>query len=201
MNEQSELEDAIVVAGSKKQPFVVSYSEFNGRKLLDVRKYYLDKKTGETKPTRKGVSLNRLQFEVLHNVFKEKCEEIEDWFELEETERSAEIQAVTNAKLSSPRATVEFTSWVGLEMFRYRRSGGAAVLQLNTRHPWVDEFYIQYQLEGSERNKALDMTIGLLDSFFCSVALLDPKNESANEVMETVLGNWGIFAKRRDSEG
>ena len=131
MAEYTDLDDALVVAGSKKQPFVVSFSEYSDRKLLDVRKYYLDKKTGETKPSRKGISLNRLQFEVLHHVFEEKCEEIEKWFELEDTEKSEELRAFDTARLSSPSAEIEFLNWVGLEMFRYKRSGGTAILQFN----------------------------------------------------------------------
>ena len=36
----------------------VQISEFEGKKYLDIRKFYLDKETDEYKPTRKGISLN-----------------------------------------------------------------------------------------------------------------------------------------------
>lgn len=40
--------------GSKK---VVTVSSFNGRPLVDIREYYQDKATGESKPGRKGIAL------------------------------------------------------------------------------------------------------------------------------------------------
>lgn len=35
----------------------VSVSEFRGRKYVDIREYYVDKKTAELKPSRKGIAL------------------------------------------------------------------------------------------------------------------------------------------------
>lgn len=40
--------------GSKK---FVTVSSFNGRPLVDIREYYQDKATGESKPGRKGIAL------------------------------------------------------------------------------------------------------------------------------------------------
>jgi len=36
----------------------ISESEFNGRKFINVRDYFLDKNTNEYKPTKKGVAMS-----------------------------------------------------------------------------------------------------------------------------------------------
>jgi len=194
------LSNALVVAGSQKQPFVVSYNNYKGRRLLDVRKYYTVKKTGEVKPTQKGVALNKLQFEVLSNLLQEKSDEIENWFKVEDSEKSAELRALEISRLSTPKAKIEFESWAGLEMFKYLRNGKDSVLLLNSKHPWVKEFQSQFETESNSTNPLNTLIVSLLDAFFRSVSLIDPKNENASEILETLIGNWSIFAKKGRQE-
>lgn len=40
-------------------------SEFKGQQYVDIREYYTDKETNELKPGKKGISLNKEQFELL----------------------------------------------------------------------------------------------------------------------------------------
>ena len=42
---------------NKQEKLIVSLSEYEGYKYVDIRVYYEDKKTGEYKPTKKGVAL------------------------------------------------------------------------------------------------------------------------------------------------
>ena len=55
----------------------VQISEFEGKKYLDIRKFYLDKEIDEYKPTRKGISLNP---NVAEEVLKTATKELENLF-------------------------------------------------------------------------------------------------------------------------
>jgi hypothetical protein len=83
--------------GSKRNPVIIALKEWNGRKLLDVRKFFVDKKD-ESKylPTKKGISLNEMQLQQLIEVFNDKKVEITDFFE-----SSVEEQSEIKLKLTS----------------------------------------------------------------------------------------------------
>ncbi|MCX7883322.1 MAG: transcriptional coactivator p15/PC4 family protein [Brevinematales bacterium] len=64
-------EKNIHIGEVKKGNIIISISEFNGQKFLDIRKYY--EEDGEWKPTKKGIALNKEQYEaVLEILLKEK---------------------------------------------------------------------------------------------------------------------------------
>ncbi len=54
-------ETAKTIAEITSGHILVTVSEFNRVKYVDIRKYYRDD-AGETRPTKKGISLNREQF-------------------------------------------------------------------------------------------------------------------------------------------
>lgn len=43
----------------------VSISSFKGKRLINIREYYEDKKTGEMKPGKKGITLNAIEWKNL----------------------------------------------------------------------------------------------------------------------------------------
>merc|ERR1712193_397439 len=45
--------------------------EFKGKTYIDIREYYVDKKTMETKPGKKGISLNCEQYQKLKTLISE----------------------------------------------------------------------------------------------------------------------------------
>ena len=45
--------------------------EFKGKTYIDIREWYVDKKDMETKPGKKGVSLNTVQFQQLRSIIEE----------------------------------------------------------------------------------------------------------------------------------
>ncbi|NPV39655.1 hypothetical protein BREVNS_1701 [Brevinematales bacterium NS] len=58
----------------KKGNIIISISEFNGQKYLDIRKYYEEE--GEWKPTKKGIALNREQYEAVLDILTTEKEKI-----------------------------------------------------------------------------------------------------------------------------
>ena len=203
MSEKAEdLENALVIAGSERQPFIVSFSDYEDNRLLDIRKYYKDKKSGELKPTRKGVALNRIQYEVLHNVFTSEEEKITAWFAASEDDRTKSQRSHDEQRYKIIKISVEISSWRGLEMFRFKQLGENAVLSLNETHPWISKLVASCDMSSVQDDPShpVSMLIALLSALFQSIALIDPKNEAANELVDTVLANWGIYAKRYSME-
>ena len=45
--------------------------EFKGKTYIDIREYYVDKSTMETKPGKKGISLNCEQYQKLKSIISE----------------------------------------------------------------------------------------------------------------------------------
>ena len=49
----------------------VGVREFKGKTYIDIREYYVDKNTMETKPGKKGISLNCEQYQKLKTLIPE----------------------------------------------------------------------------------------------------------------------------------
>ena len=45
--------------------------DFKGKTYIDIREYYVDKNTMETKPGKKGITLNCQQFQKLRSIIDE----------------------------------------------------------------------------------------------------------------------------------
>lgn len=68
--------------GTKRSPTVGRFSEFKGQKLFDLRKYFESKDNpDELIPTKKGISLNELQFRLLLEALNSKSKEIQLFFD------------------------------------------------------------------------------------------------------------------------
>jgi hypothetical protein len=68
--------------GTKRSPTIGRFSEFKGQKLFDLRKYFESKEDpDELIPTKKGISLNELQFRLLLEALNSKSREIELFFD------------------------------------------------------------------------------------------------------------------------
>jgi len=62
----------------EKEPIFISFSEFNGKKYFDIRKYY--DKDGEWKPTKKGISFKQDQLKEFKELLNDKQDEINKFF-------------------------------------------------------------------------------------------------------------------------
>jgi hypothetical protein len=71
----------VVQIGSPTSPILVLIREYEGRRFIDVRRYYVDRATKETKPTKKGITLNARSLAEIHDVFDRSEKAISDWLE------------------------------------------------------------------------------------------------------------------------
>lgn len=67
--------------GTNRSPTIGRFSEFKGQKLFDLRKYFTNKDNpDEPIPTKKGISLNELQFRLLLESLNSNSTNIEEFF-------------------------------------------------------------------------------------------------------------------------
>lgn len=186
MPSNDDFDDALMIAW----PVIIRLSELNGSRLLDVRKYY-KKDDGSKAPTRKGIALTQVQYESVNSAFEGKHDEIVSWFESSVKGGLAERIGADQARYTSDAFVIHLDEWVGLEMFKYECKGNEEKLILNTRHPWIESILEQE----SAGDSALVFVAQLLCSFSRATNLLDSGNEVVTDIVESIIGNWGIFTK------
>ena len=96
-DEAKEQPGVIAATGTKRNRLVAQLSEYNGERLLNLRRWYLDKKTNEWMPTKKGLSLTARGYTFLTSVIQEYRVSILDWFGLIGEEGSSGSSAVARA--------------------------------------------------------------------------------------------------------
>ena len=138
MNPLDSIEGAIAASGNRKNVLVVQASAYRGFPLLGVRRWYIDRKTGEWKPTKKGISLSKAGFEFLKSVFESEQSRINRWFESSTEEIRAAESGDTLAsfdRLESDFSLVVKTDlWNGPEIGRFSAEGAIQTLTINRKH-------------------------------------------------------------------
>ena len=133
--------------GSPANPLVVTLTVYEGHRLLDIRKYFVEKSTKLLKPTRKGVSLNaRLAREVLETV-NTNAEEIFSWLEGGDDSTLAKVAdamvtrsaAVESEAVKAREIDLEAVSWKGPTFFSVAAQGNVDQLQVNLGQPICDD--------------------------------------------------------------
>jgi uncharacterized protein (DUF3820 family) len=71
------VEELKITIGTEKNPILVDFKTYEGRKIVDIRKFYLSSSSSkEYLPTKKGISLNMLQLNELLAKFRENKDSI-----------------------------------------------------------------------------------------------------------------------------
>jgi hypothetical protein len=133
--------------GSPTNPVIVSLIEYEGHRLLDIRKYFIEKQSKTPKPTRKGVSLNATLAREVQAVINANEDSIFEWLErggeevLTEVERAmlARSKAADDEASKPRRFCVKEQEWKGAEFFAFNSLGADDQLALNTKHPFFEK--------------------------------------------------------------
>jgi len=115
--------------GNDSACLVGNLSEYEGTRCLDIRNWYRDKKTGELRPTTKGVALGRAKFKAVSEALRTHELEITKWL-VGGTLPSAEKGLVDRSQ--NPTSTVILTGNLPAHlMMDLETRGGSQVLILN----------------------------------------------------------------------
>ena len=133
--------------GSPSNPVIMSLIEYEGYRLLDIRKYFIEKKSNALKPTRKGVSLNAKIAKQIQEAITENAAAIFEWLErgddsaLTEVERAmmARTKATEEEALKPRPFRVKRGEWKGAECFAFESNGAEDHVALNAKHPFYEK--------------------------------------------------------------
>lgn len=115
--------------GSQNYPIRVSLKKFKGNEIIDVRKFYRDKKE-ELNPTRKGISLTRTTLYPLLKLLADNLDEINEFFDIneevdfDEKIKKLELENLVLDKLDS------------YKLFDVENLNAGNVIKINSSHPF-----------------------------------------------------------------
>ena len=118
--------------GSEEYPLKVSFTEFKGKKYLDIRKWYLDKKSDEIKPTKKGISLSHVQFQNIIELLFDEKKSIVDW-------------------LSKPTSNEEFFNNLEKKSQLIRKQSEEAKKFKTKNESWKDSSFFKIEYKDNEK--------------------------------------------------
>jgi hypothetical protein len=196
------LAKALAAQGSDKNRLVILLSEFEGRRIVDLRRWYTDSKTGTWVPTKKGVALAHDAFTFIVSAFRDNETRIRNWLSNEghdeeiATRRALhEAQgyaAQTNSYAKRP-FKVHTDQWNSPEFFRLEGHGGLDILVLNLHHPTSQEL-----LKDPSNISAL---APYLVSFGRAMRLADGgSNGAINEMLDLLVSNWSLILRQYQNE-
>ena len=205
--------DVIASAGSKHNLLVFSLNEYKGTRTFDIRKHYVDKKTNDLRPTKKGVAITEKMFDITLEVLEENKEKIRNWLSASgdisaEVRKNHELEKrySETARFKNHNFILEESSWKSPEFFRLVSKGGCDSLVFNIGHPSVKKFLkVINEFEkisdveelrqlGSELKQ---FVIGMLISFGRARQLCEGSDNSYSSIVfDSTAFNWGIFLEK-----
>ena len=186
-----------IYIGTKDYPIKIQIKTFKGRKYLDLRKWFLDRKTNEVIPTKKGISLSEYQFEDIVTILSKEKENISKWFQEKSTEEevvdSLMIQSELRRKISE-EAKLFNTKTKKLSenrFFKIEYENGKKYLIINENHQLYKN--INQEKSAEKIKKVFEL---LFISFDQTIQLFDVDEKiKVSDFEETLIHNWSLILK------
>jgi hypothetical protein len=192
--------DDISVAkiGSPSSPILVMLREYEGRRFVDVRRYYVDKSTKETKPTKKGITLNARALAEIRDVFDKSEKAITDWLQRDPTGESDEVkkqmlerQAAADRIARKERPyNIQSGKWRSPNFFACESNGETTTISLNDNHPFVQKL----QKGDGKANDSIAAIGAMLAAYYHTKFLFDDAEEiKPTQFFEAFEYEWGLI--------
>ena len=203
------MEKTIASIGSKRNILVFKLNEFKERRTFDIRKYYYDSKSNEFLPTKKGITIAKNLFIVMHTIINEHEDEIREWLEGSSilsmqllNQQKQQAAAAENAKYSPTTISVKNEPWKSPNFFEQENEGGKSVLIYNEQHPFkkamdeLGEELAHHKVPEEVINNAKRLIDSILVSFSRAKDLFNQEETIHAETFFTTLSfNWGNLLK------
>jgi len=131
--------DSQVIAslGGAKNPILVTLSEIEGARVVDIRRYFVDKATGELRPTQKGISVQAANFAELFACLSDAHGHITSWLDGNgASDRVRRSGAAIKAAAKGGRPTLKMEAWRGASFFMVDSLGAQVDVALKEDHPF-----------------------------------------------------------------
>ena len=199
----------IASAGGNRNKLIIRLGTYEEVNVLDIRKYYYNKKSNEFSPTRKGITLTKDTYGVVSKTINEYSDEISDWLSPNETATDVrqdldqhEASAI-RARYESVDHSREFRKWKSPVFFESESEGATDKVVYNMDHPFPQKLKSLIEaLEKEDDNvsrqrlcaQLRDAVDCLLLSFSRARNLYDNSPViSPNIIFDDLTFNWGQF--------
>ena len=194
---ENDNKDEEIFIGTKDYPLKIQFKTYKGKKYIDIRKWFLERKTNEVLPTKKGISLSEHQFEDVISILAKDKKKITDWFQEKINEDEIVDTLVKHSEVRrklSEEAKAFKTKIKKLnenKFFKVEYEGGKAQLVINENH----QLYKEISKKNNEENfkKIID---SLFISFNQSMEMFDMDEKiKASDFEELLIHNWSTILK------
>jgi hypothetical protein len=189
--------DEEIYIGPKEYPIKIQIKTFKGRKYLDIRKWYLDRKTNEILPTKKGISLSEYQFEDVISLLSKDRKKISNWFQekIDENEVVDSLVKQSEVRRKIAEEVREFkTKSEKLsenKFFKIEYEKGNKQLIINENHQLYKEINKEKSVEKIKKIFEL-----LFISFDQTIQLFDSEESvKVADFEDMLIHNWSIILK------
>ena len=190
----SDTKDKEIFLGPENYPLKIEVKTFKGKKYIDFRKWFLDRKTNEILPTKKGIMLSEYQFRDVSDVLVNQNKTIEGWFK--EKIKDNEVASLLSQETSQVRKkSQEAKKYKAVlkkidnnNFFSFEYKNNEIQFILNNDH----ELYKKMEsLDKKSKDLAYKIIESLLISFRQTLEIFDPETKYKLEDLEDLLNyNW-----------
>lgn len=196
MTEQMEETGQVIgQIGSTHSPLIIKLDEFNGRRILDIRRYFQTKDTKQLQPTKKGLSITLGILNSLEEIAREYEKEIRSWLKggsdsSSARELVARSEAADNTAYMSQDFEIKLSEWRSGNFFQIETEGGLNVLIFNKAHPFVASTLVKPNSEEVLKSIAV-----IIISFKRASYRFDDLDFNYPSLFNSLEYEWGNFLK------
>lgn len=175
----------------------LSFSVFKGRKLIDIRKWFQSKDTGDLEPSKKGISLNKDTFVNLYKLLEDKDKSIINWFETSDYQPEKKMmeelikksEKIRQEQLKKKEFTIKSGKLNDRSFFKIEANGDKREVFLNENHPFIKENIKNKEVISIISTLALTFQL-TLDNYDSSEKISIP------DLNDYILEEWGLVLKQ-----
>lgn len=180
----------------------ISFSIFKGKKLLDIRKWFQSKNTGDLEPSKKGISLNKDTFINLFKLLEDKDKSIIDWFDSRDTQPEKKLmddlikrsEKIREEQLKKKEFTIKRGKISDRSFFKIIANGEKRDVVLNDDHPFIKE--------NIKNNEVLSAISILALTFQLTLDNYDSSEKiSITDLNDYIFEEWGLILKSYVKKG
>lgn len=189
-----------IVIGGGSQRIVVSKTVFCGDRVIDIRKWYFNKKSKEWCPTQKGIALKAQNFGLLISAISQDLDGLQDWFADEGDKLLSSLTLDSSRRHSALveecaiKTEVEKIPWRDLTIAKLVSFGGVQRLFINSNARFDELVEELTERVRSQRELGLVIINTFCFALEKTVNLLDDESRfSGEEIKEIIRNNIGSY--------
>lgn len=183
--------------GAPQRPILISLGEIEDSRVVDIRRYYVDKASKELRPTQRGISIQAANFAEIFACLSDAYGPITEWLQGGgATDQVKRQGAAVKAKVSGARPRLKTEAWRGASFFKVQTQGAEVEVALKSDHPIADR--IKAVTSSSEAAQLLADLLATFELAASSAVVDEDAQAVALPQLETAWSNQlGSLLKNR----